>query len=255
MNEICYSRQLKGYEGTYFEVNKKKSMFSKPYYIFNLYVGGKHKLKNVLDYKTSEYSLQYANKTIQIYNSLFSILEYPLVIHLTENIKNELKGFMNSRLFSDVFRCYNVNCDFKRTNQGYSLYEEIIDGQLKYLCKIQMDGYRTLIQCRNSYYDEKLGEVKINLNEYFSKTIGEFILSILKWVYYYYFFFIKKEDKYFSYPISEDILFKFSYRDFDLAADYIFMRFFNEKMNCSPRDSKYDKLPLINYPFKISIER
>lgn len=256
MNELYYSRHLNGYQGTYFEVNKKKHILSKPYYVFNLYVGGKHKLKNVLDYSTSEYSLEYANKTIKLYNSLFSIIEYPLVIHLTENLKKELKAFMKSQLFSDIFRSYNVDCEFRRTNLGYNLEEELIEGQHKYFCKIKLASSRTLIQCRQSYNDEKLGVVNINVNKYFSKTIGDFILCILKLVYYHYFFFLRKEDKYFSYPISEDIHYKFHYRDFELAAEYIFMRFFNDKMEYSmPREPKYDNLLLINYPFKILVER
>lgn len=253
MKELYYSRQLKGYEGTYFEVIKKKHILSKPYYVFNLYVGGKHKLKNVLDYSTSEYSFEYANKAIQLYNSLFNIIEYPLVIYLTENLKKEIKAFVKSQLFSDIFRSYNVYCDFRRTNQGYTLEEETIVGNRKEFCKIKMEGSRTLIQCREEYYEEKLGG--INVNQYVSRNIGDFILCILKLMYYHYIFFLRKEDKYFSYPISQEIHSQFYYRDFEFAAEYIIIRFFNEEMDEIPRERQYDNLLLFNYPFKISIVR
>lgn len=83
MTELYYSRYLKGYEGTYFKVYKKKFMLLKEYYVFNLYIGGVHKYENIIDYSSN--SKEGIDEEIRIFNNFFNIIECPLYIKISDN--------------------------------------------------------------------------------------------------------------------------------------------------------------------------
>lgn len=262
MTELFYSRKLNGFQGTYVEVLKKKHIFSKLYYVFNLFVGGKHKIKESIDFSKSEYSLEYVNEKVRIYANFFKIIEYPLHINVSDELKKGLINFRTSKLFKDIFRGYSYAWDawdFKRTQQGFVIErnEDYIKGiplGFDYIFILKRENDKTWIKCQYRYTDEKCQDYYINIDQSIANNISDFILCILKTMFYYKIFYMRKEDKYFSYPTNNDYI-KFGLDDYQRAADFLLYTF--DEQNSAwlfPEMSiehKYEKIPFFAYPFSI----
>lgn len=260
MTDVFYSRNMNGSPGTYFEVLKKKQIFSKVYFVFNLFVGGKYKIKENIDFSKSQYSLEYANEKIRIYDNFFKIIEYPLHIVISEALKKNLIEFRTSKLFKDIFLGYSYSWDFKITQQGFIIemnddYIKDINKGFDHIFIIKKVNDRTFIKCQYRYTDEQYKDQYINIDQYLSNNISDFILCILKTMFYYKIFFIRDEDKYFSYPINDHLSFNFD--DYQRAADFLLYTFFDVQKTgwLYPEmgiEHKYEKIPFFAYPFSVS---